>query len=109
LFGRVPIRDVRSVDAVTAFLATLGEAAVVIFDVDNTLAPQDASLEEFGVLVNTAIDRFEASANVERVIVLTNGRQRGVPRMISRGNKPWTSRRRLLLRGPQHPIVVVGN
>ncbi|MDH3470545.1 MAG: hypothetical protein OEM94_04430, partial [Acidimicrobiia bacterium] len=80
-----------------------------IFDVDNTVAPQGASLEEFGVLVNTAIDRFEASPNVARVIALTNGPQRQVGRMVSRGNKPFTTRRRLGLRGSRAPVVVVGD
>ncbi len=29
--------------------------------------------------------------------------------MVSRGNKPWTSRRRLGLRGSSAPLVVVGD
>ncbi len=109
MFGRVPIRDVRSLDDVGNFVASGVGGIVLILDVDNTLAPQGAPLEEFGVLVNGAIDRFEASPGVDRVIALTNGPQRGVPRMISRGNKPWTTRRRLGLREVHLPIVVVGD
>ena len=67
----------------------------LIFDVDNTLAPQGAPPDQFGGLVNDAIDRFESHRAVSRVIALTNGPQRDVTRMISRGNKPWTTRRRL--------------
>ena len=108
IFGRVPIRDVRSLDDVAAFAASESGDVVLIFDVDNTLAPQGAPLEEFTVLVNGAIDRFEAIGSVARVIALSNGPQRGVPRMIARGNKPWTSRRRLGL-GRTDSIVVVGD
>jgi predicted HAD superfamily phosphohydrolase YqeG len=81
----------------------------VIFDVDNTLAAQGVGLDEFAELVNAALDRFERSPGVDRVIALTNGPPRGVERMISRGNKPWTSRRRLGLRGVTTPVVVVGD
>lgn len=82
---------------------------MLIFDADNTLAPQGAPAKDFGALVNDAIDRFEANAAVARVIVLTNGPQRGVARLISRGNKPWTTRRRLGLRGETAPLIVVGD
>ncbi len=109
MFGRVPIRDVRSLDDVGAFVASSDPRKVPILDVDNTLAPQGAPLDEFGVLVNGAIDRFETSPGVHRVIALTNGPQRDVPRMISRGNKPWTTRRRLGLKEILFPIVVVGD
>ena len=109
MFGRVTIRDVRSLDDVGAFLASGDRRKVLILDVDNTLAPQGAPLDEFGVLVNGAIDRFEAGPGVDRVIALTNGPQRDVPRMVSRGNKPWTTRRRLGLKEVRLPIVVVGD
>ncbi|MDH3203037.1 MAG: hypothetical protein OEM15_19275, partial [Myxococcales bacterium] len=65
------MRSVSSLDGVIAFVESSAGDKVIIFDVDNTVAPQGASLEEFGVLVNTAIDRFEASPNVARVIALT--------------------------------------
>ncbi len=109
MFHRVPIRDVGSLDDVGTFVASSVGGIVLIHDADNTLAPQDAPVEEFAVLVNGAIDRFENSPGVDRVIALTNGPQRGVPRMISRGNKPWTTRRRLGLRGVRLPIVVAGD
>jgi len=109
MFGRVPICDVRSLDEVAAFVAAGDRDHVLIFDVDNTLAPQKTPLDEFSALVNAAIDRFESAPGVERVIALTNGPQRGVPRMLSRGDKPWTPRRRLGLRGVTSPIVVVGD
>jgi predicted HAD superfamily phosphohydrolase YqeG len=103
------MRDVRSLDEVMAFVESTDSQKVIIFDVDNTLAPQDVPLEEFGRLVNSAIDRVEANPSIARVIALTNGPQREVPRMISRGNKPWTTRRRLGLRGSSAPLVVVGD
>lgn len=108
MFHRVPIRDVRTLDEVESFLAA-GSANVVIFDVDNTLAPQGAPPSDFIELVNAAIDRFEASRGVDRVIALTNGPQRGVERLVARGNKPWTTRRRLDLSDHQVPVVVVGD
>lgn len=107
--GRVPIRNVRSLDDAMALLDTGPGDQVVISDVDNTLAPQGVSLTDFGLYVNAAIDRMEGSERVTRVIALTNGPQRDVDRMVSRGNKPWTTRRRLGLRGGHGPLVVIGD
>lgn len=109
MLGRVPMRDVRSLDEVVAYVESSDLAQVIICDVDNTLAPQGVPPPEFGRLVNAAIDNLEANQHVARVIALTNGPQRDVDRMVSRGNKPWTSRRRLGLRGSEAPIVVVGD
>jgi predicted HAD superfamily phosphohydrolase YqeG len=103
------MQRVASLDDVVTFVQAARADHVLIFDVDNTLVRQGAPLDEFGHRVNAAIDRFESMPGVVRVIVLTNGAQRGVPRMISRGNKPWTSRRRLGLRGVTYPVVVVGD
>ena len=50
-----------------------------------------------------------ALPTVERVILLTNGPERGVPWMESRGNKPWTTRRRFGLRNHGSPVWVVGD
>ena len=109
MLARVPIRDVRSLDEVMAFVESTDGQKVIIFDVDNTLAPQGVPLAEFARLVNSAIDRVEAHPGIARVIALTNGPQRQVARMVSRGNKPWTTRRRLGLRGSSAPLVVVGD
>ena len=107
--GRAPIFKIQSLDGVAKFVKASDGATVLIFDADNTLVPQGVPIEEFGIFVNRAIDRFEASPDIDRVIVITNGPQRDVPRMISRGNKPWTSRRRLGLQGERLPIVVIGD
>ena len=109
MLARVPMHDVQSLDEVMAFVESTDGQKVIIFDVDNTLAPQGVPLAEFGELVNSAIDRVEANPNIGRVIALTNGPQRQVARMVSRGNKPWTTRRRLGLRGSSAPLVVVGD
>ena len=109
MFDRVPMRDVRSLDDVISFVESIGSTCVIIFDVDNTLVPQGAPIPEFGALLNAAIDRVEAHANIARVIPLTNGPQREVARLVSRGNKPWTTRRRLGLAGNRAPVVVVGD
>jgi predicted HAD superfamily phosphohydrolase YqeG len=109
MLARVPIRDVQSLDEVMAFIESTDGEKVIIFDVDNTLAPQGVALDEFGEIVNAAIDRVEANPHIARVIALTNGPQREVARMVSRGNKPWTTRRRLGLRGSSAPLVVVGD
>jgi len=109
MLGRIPIHDVQSLDDVMAFVDSSDGEKVIIFDVDNTLAPQGCALDDFAVLVDAAIDRCECCQNVGRVIALTNGPQRGVERMVSRGNKPWTTKRRLGLRGSRLPIVVVGD
>ncbi len=103
------MHDVGSLDEVIGFVESSAAEKVIISDVDNTLAPQDVPLAEFALVVNDAIDRLEAHENVARVIALTNGPERGVSRLVSRGNKPWTTRRRLGLRGSQTPVVVVGD
>jgi predicted HAD superfamily phosphohydrolase YqeG len=109
MLGRVQMYDVRSLDELIDFVDSSAGEKVVISDVDNTLVPQDVSLGEFGAVVNASIDRLEAHPNVSRVIALTNGPEREVSRLVSRGNKPWTTRRRLGLRGTRTPIVVVGD
>jgi predicted HAD superfamily phosphohydrolase YqeG len=107
--GRVPKYDLGSHDEVIGFVESGVGEKVIICDVDNTLAPQGVPLGEFALVVNDAIDRLEAHKNVARVIALTNGPEREVSRLVSRGNKPWTSRRRLGLRSSRTPIVVVGD
>jgi predicted HAD superfamily phosphohydrolase YqeG len=92
-----------------AFAESTDGQKVIIFDVDNTLAPQGVPLAEFGLLVNSAIDRVETSPSIARVIALSNGAQREVTRMVSRGNKPWTTRRRLEIGDSSAPLVVVGD
>jgi len=109
VLARVPIRDVQSLDEVIAFTESTDGQKVIIFDVDNTLAPQGVPLAEFGLLVNSAIDRVETSPSIARVIALSNGAQREVTRMVSRGNKPWTTRRRLEIGDSSAPLVVVGD
>lgn len=106
---RVPQIQVRNLDDVAAFAQSAPSPVTLVFDVDNTIVPQGVDPAVFVAEVNAAIDRFEALAQVARVIVLTNGPERGVPRMVTRGNKPWTSRRRLGLRGVTAGIVVVGD
>jgi predicted HAD superfamily phosphohydrolase YqeG len=109
MLARVPIHDVQSLDEVMAFVELTDGEKVIIFDVDNTLAPRGVPPAELGRLVNSAIDRVEANPSIARVIALSNGPQREVARMVSRGNKPWTTRRRLGLRGSSAPLVVVGD
>jgi predicted HAD superfamily phosphohydrolase YqeG len=108
MLGRVAMYDVRSLDEVIDFVESSDGEKVIISDVDNTLVPQDVSLGEFGTVVNASIDRLEAHPKISRVIALTNGPERDVPRLVSGGNKPWTTRRRLGIRGTR-AIVVVGD
>lgn len=107
--GRVPMMVAESLDEVAEVAASIGDDVVLIFDVDNTLAPQEADPDELGELVGSAIERFERDPAVSRVIVMTNGRQRGLPEVISRGNKPFTTRRRLGLHDPSATVLVVGD
>lgn len=105
---RIVRLNASSLDELEDLLTGAGDQITLIFDVDNTLVRQGAPPDEFGSVVNAAISRFEAHAAVRRVIALTNGSQRGVPRVVSRGNKPWTTRRRLELTGAAN-VVVVGD
>ena len=95
--GRVARSEAADLDEIEEMLSHVEDETTLIFDVDNTLVPQGAQIGDFRAAVNAAIDRFEAHPRVGRVLVLTNGRQRGVPRLVSRANKPWTTRRRLAL------------
>ena len=103
---RIVKRNASNLGDVANLLSDTAGPVVLVFDVDNTLVRQGAPPGEFIAVVNAAIDRFEAHPSVSRVIALTNGAQRGVPRLVSRGNKPWTTRRRLGLTGD---VVVVGD
>lgn len=82
-------------DDVETLLNAARRSVVLFFDADNTLAAQGVSLEVFRRRVTSALDRFRGNEHVVRVVVLTNGPERGVPGMIPRANKPWTTRRRL--------------
>jgi predicted HAD superfamily phosphohydrolase YqeG len=109
MLQRVPITVVRDLAQLEARAGTIDGPLAVIFDADNTIVPQGAAPEQFAVEVNETIDRFEALPAVERVIVISNGPPRGVERMISRGNKPWTTRRRLALVDWDARIWMVGD
>jgi predicted HAD superfamily phosphohydrolase YqeG len=108
MLRRVPIHASGDLDEVAALVDAVGRPAVVIFDADNTLVPQGVSVDEFARGVTAAVARFRKRSGVERIVVLTNGPERGVPDMIHRGNKPFTTRRRLALdRGDD--VWVVGD
>jgi predicted HAD superfamily phosphohydrolase YqeG len=100
---------VENLAQVRARAETTEASLVLIFDADNTVVRQGAPPAEFAEQVNRTIDWFEALPAVERVIVLSNGPPRGVERMINRGNKPWTTRRRLGLVNSNHNVWVVGD
>ncbi len=107
---RIPSTSVKDLDELAARLAEHPGPLTLIFDADNTLVPQGAPPAEFATRVTAVIDRFESMPSVERVIVLSNGPQRGVDRVIGRGNKPWTNGRRLgLARRSATPIWVIGD
>jgi predicted HAD superfamily phosphohydrolase YqeG len=109
MFRRVPITVVEDISKVRARAETTRGPLVLIFDADNTVVRQGAPPAEFAEQVNRTVDWFEALPAVERVIVLSNGPPRGVERMINRGNKPWTTRRRLGLVDSEPNIWVVGD
>jgi predicted HAD superfamily phosphohydrolase YqeG len=109
MLRKVPMYTARHLDEVAALTRTAGSPAVVIFDADNTLVRQGVSAAEFAREVTNAIRRFRERAVVDRVVVVTNGPERGVPGMIHRGNKPWTTRRRLGLDGNEQDVWVVGD
>jgi hypothetical protein len=105
---RIEKRSASGLGDVDLLLADIGDQVTLIFDVDGTVARQGSRPEAFAAAVNAAIDRFEGHPLVDRAIALTNGAERGVPRMISRGNKPWTTRRRLGITVADQ-LVVVGD
>ena len=109
MFRRVPITVVEDLAQVRTRAEATPGPLVLIFDADNTVVRQGAPFEEFAEQVNRTIDWFEALPAVTRVIVLSNGPPRGVDRMINRGNKPWTTRRRLGLVNSDSNVWVVGD
>ena len=101
---------IADIGVVAARLATQPRPLVVIFDADNTVVRQGAPPDEFARRVAEVFDEFEQLETVDRVIVISNGPQRGANRMISRVNKPWTTRKRLgISRQSKTPIWVVGD
>jgi predicted HAD superfamily phosphohydrolase YqeG len=109
MLGRVPMHVAHDLDTVERLVGADPEPSVVILDADNTLVPQGVGLADFRKGVTDAVDRFNHHPSVTRVIVLTNGPERGVPGMIHRGNKPWTTRRRLGLGSREYHVWVVGD
>ena len=108
VFRRVPLVHATDLDDLERLLDGVDRPVTLIFDADNTLVPQGVLLDVFQRGVTAAIHRFESLDGVSRVIVLTNGPERGVTGMIHRGNKPWTTRRRLGLRR-RTEVWVVGD
>ncbi len=109
MFRRVPITVAEDLDHVAELAAAGPSGLVVLFDVDNTLVRQGADPQEFIARVKEAVARFEAIPAVGRVALVSNGADRGIPGMISRGNKPWTTRRRLGLTGEETEVWIVGD
>lgn len=109
MLRRVPVYGAGSLDDVASLIDEVGSPSVVIFDADNTLVPQGVRFDEFVTAVTEAVERFRANSQVDRVLVLTNGPERGVPGIIYCGNKPWTTRRRLGLDRNGDDIWVVGD
>ena len=95
-------------DDVASLLDDIEGQVTLVFDVDGTVVRQGASPSEVASAVDAAIGDFEAHPGVKRAIALTNGSDRGVPNMVSRGNKPWTTRRRLEI-DRDDDVVVVGD
>ena len=109
MLHRVPMYTARNLDDLDRLVGSAPRRLVLIFDADNTLVPQGVSVPEFKEGVGAAVRRFTEHPSVERVIVLTNGPERGVPGMIPRGNKPFTTRRRLDLDVRRQAAWVVGD
>ncbi len=108
MLGRIERLAASELSDVAAMLNDIGDRVTLIFDVDGTVARHGAQADEFARAVNSAIDYLESHPLVDRAIALTNGAERGVPRIVSRGNKPWTTRRRLGIAGVDR-LVVVGD
>lgn len=106
---KVPMRVVKDLDQVERLVAEAPTPVVMIFDADNTLVRQGATLAEFKETVSAAANRFEQHPSVARVMILTNGPDRGVPHMVHHGNKPWTTQHRLGLESVGRDIWVVGD
>ena len=106
---RVPLLVAADLDELEKLVGEAPDPVVIIFDADNTIVAQGVPFDQFRVEVTAAVERFEALPTVARVVVLTNGPDRGVPHMMYRGNKPWTTRRRLGLSSGQRNLWVVGD
>lgn len=87
-------------------LAGIEDQITLIFDVDGTVARQGAAPAERARAVEAAIASFEGYPCVRSAIPLTNSAEQGIPRVISRGNKPWTTRRRLGLSRDDRTVVI---
>lgn len=107
---RIRYTSVADLDGVAERLASSQGPITAIFDADNTIVRQGAPAREFAERVAQVIDRIERLETVSRVLVISNGPERGASQMISRVNKPWTRRRRLGLTPRRSaPIWVIGD
>ncbi|HSG79566.1 MAG TPA: hypothetical protein VLD62_08305, partial [Acidimicrobiia bacterium] len=104
----MPRIPVEGLDGLTRLVGAASRPVVLVFDADNTIVPRGVPPDVFRRTVTDTVARFEHDPRVDRVIVVTNGPERGVCGMISRGNKPWTSRRRLGILADD-AVVVVGD
>jgi predicted HAD superfamily phosphohydrolase YqeG len=109
MLHRVPMLVAGDLDELDRLVTAASGPVVLVFDADNTLVPQGASVRVFQRRVIDAIERFEALPAVSRVVVLTNGPDRQAPEVIYRGNKPWTTRKRLGLEATQEAVWVIGD
>ena len=109
MWRRVRVTVAADVGEVADLARRTGGPLTVIFDADNTIVAQGVPPAEFAASVNRTIDEFEAIESVIQAIVLSNGPPRGVERAINRGNKPWTSRRRIGIDRAAARVWVVGD
>lgn len=105
---RVPRVVVAGIDDAAAWLGSMSEPAVVVFDVDNTIVPQGAPEADVAAAVAAMLADLRTITQVMDAVALTNGPRRGAERTISRADKPWTSRRRLGALATA-PVVVIGD
>ena len=82
----------------------------LVVDADNTLVPQGVGAAEFQSTLSSAVTHLSSLPEIARVVVASNGPNRGLPSVvIHRANKPWTTRARLGLKGREEDVWVVGD
>jgi predicted HAD superfamily phosphohydrolase YqeG len=110
MWRRTPLTDVPGHLSITELIARLGRFDVVVVDLDDTLAPDEAPLPARRRRLAEA-HAAAVHAGIPRLLVVSNGhRSRGEPGdgVVWQVNKPWTRAARLRISAGDS-VAVVGD
>lgn len=90
-------------------LETVDKSVTVVLDLDNTLVAYGAQPDDLQHAYDKASRLFAGKPTLQGLLVVTNGRSRGLSGVVSGALKPWTRRSKLGLSDHRGCIWVVGD